>query len=89
MLECEVRDRKCCLYIDSAMYAVLEQIGAGFPRHLASERELNKLDDFLSRLQRLDVPDTRQFTIYSGENRLATRVTLDETFNRFLAVEKL
>ena len=89
MLECEVRDRKCCLYIDSAMYAVLEQIGAGFPRHLASERELNKLDDFLSRLQRLDVPDTRQFTIYSGENRLATRVTLDETFNRFLEVEKL
>lgn len=89
MLECEVRGRHCRLSIDAGMFAVLEQIGAGFPRHLASERELNKLDDFLSRLQRLDVHDTRQFLIYSGKSRLATRVTLNEIFSQYVDVEKL
>ena len=38
---------------------------------------------------RLDVPDTRQFVIYSAEARLATRVTLDEHFRKYMEVEKL
>ncbi len=89
LLECEVGGARCRLLINSAMHAVLAQLGGGFPRHLASERELNKLDDFLSRLQRLEVSETRQFLVYSGENRLATRITLDEDLMKYSEVEKL
>lgn len=89
VLECKVNDRICRLQIDAAMHAALAQIEAGFPRHFAPQKELNNLDDFLSRLLRLQVPDRRQFLIYSGETRLATRVTLDENFSRYLEVEKL
>jgi hypothetical protein len=86
MLECIVGGKCCRLKIDAALNAVLQQLAGGFPRHLAPERELNKLDDFLSRVQRLDVPDTRQFLIYSAEKRLATRVTLDEAFTHYSEV---
>lgn len=89
VLDCAVGSQHCRLSIDAATYCALERMGSGLPRHLASERELNKLDDFLSRLQKCDVPETRQFIIYSGEKRLATRVTLDETFSQYRDVEKL
>ena len=89
VLECQAGDHRVGLRIDAALHATLEQLAAGFPRHLAPESELNKLDDYLSRLLRLDVPDTRQFVIYSAEARLATRVTLDEHFRKYMEVEKL
>jgi hypothetical protein len=89
VLECAIADRRVLLRLDAALHAALSQLGAGFPRHLAPESELNKLDDFLSRLLRLDVADTRRFLIYSAESRLATRVTLDESFNKYLEVVKL
>jgi hypothetical protein len=89
LLEYEVNDRKCHLQIDSAMYAVLVQMRGGLPRHLASDRELNKLDNFLSHLQRIITGDTRRFLIYSGENRIATRVTMDENFTQYSQLERL
>jgi len=89
MFECDVRGKRCGLLIDFEMHSILGQLKGGFPRHLASERELNKLDDFLSRLQRLDVSDTRQFLVYSGATRLATRITLDDSFSMYLRVEEL
>lgn len=89
VLECLMGGQRTNLRIDAALHTTLGQLAAGFPRHLAPESELNKLDDYLSRLLLLDVQDTRQFLVYSAEARLATRITLDETFQKYLTVEKL
>jgi len=89
MLECDIRGRSCGLLVEFVLHSILGQLKVGFPRHLASERELNKLDDFLSRLQRLTVPDTRQFLVYSGATRFANRITLDESLSTYLRVDEL
>lgn len=89
LLECPDGDRTIRLLIDAPLHAALMQLATGFPRHLAPESELNKLDDFLSRLQRTTTPQSRQFLVYSAESRLATRITLDEDLHTYLEVEKL
>ncbi len=89
MLEWAAGGTTVRLRIDAALHSTLAQLAAGFPRHLVPERELNKLDEFLSRLQRSTIPPSRRFLVYSAESRLATRITLDESLKRFLEVEKL
>lgn len=66
----------CRLKIDFSLWSTLHKLGEGFPRHLASERELNRVDAFLDRLKRLNPPQSREFMIFNNQDRLATRIRL-------------
>ncbi|MGH7944492.1 MAG: Druantia anti-phage system protein DruA [Opitutaceae bacterium] len=89
VLECREGDRAFRLKVDAALYATLMRLGSGFPRHLAPESDLNKLDDFLARLQTTSATQGRQFVSFSGESRLATRITLSDDFSSYTDIEEL
>ena len=79
----------CRLKIDYPLYATLMQIAAGFPRHLAAERDLNRLDAFLDELKSRNPESKRQFVLFGSENRLVTRITLSADFRQYTEVEDL
>jgi len=89
VLECQAGDHRVGLRIDASLHTTLEQLAAGFPRHLAPESELNKLDDYLSRPLRLDVPNTRQFVIYSAEARWVTDLNRSDYLPKCAEIESL
>ena len=88
-LNCTNGDQDIWLRIDASLYAVLKQLATGFPRHLMPESELNKLDDFLSRLQIVNIVQSRKFYIYNTQSRLATCITLGKDFKKYAEVELL
>jgi len=89
-LETEATGSPERLSINAGLYGTLEKLSQGYPRHLLPENALNILDDFLSRLLRAaNLRDSRQFLVYSAENRIGTRITLDERLCRYEEVEKL
>jgi hypothetical protein len=89
ILEYSYNAKKFRLLLDFQLHTTLMRLAAGFPRHLAPESDLNKLDDFIARLQTVGIPQNRQFFIFSGETRLATKITLDPTFSSYTDVVEL
>jgi len=53
------------LRIDYPLYNTLEKINHGMPRHLVPERDINRLDMFMERLQSLNIPQNREFLTYN------------------------
>lgn len=87
----EYRDANeiCRLKIDYPLFSTLMKIAAGFPRHLAAERDLNRLDAFLDEIKGREPERKRQFILFSSESRLVTRVTLAPDFKQYTEVERL
>jgi hypothetical protein len=89
VLEHRAPEETCRLKIDYPLYATLTQIAAGFPRHLAAERDLNRLDAFMDELKSLNPERKRQFVSFSSENRVVNRITLSADFRQYTEVENL
>jgi hypothetical protein len=53
------------LRIDYLLYNTLEKIIRGMPRQLVPERDINRLDMFMERMQALDIPQNREFLTYN------------------------
>lgn len=53
------------LRIDYPLYSTLEKINGGMPRHLVPERDINRLDMFMERLQSLNIQQNREFLTYN------------------------
>ncbi len=58
------------LRIDYPLYNTLVKIVRGMPRQLVPERDINRLDMFMERMQSLEIPQNREFftyNVYFGE----------------------
>jgi len=58
------------LRIDYPLYNTLVRIARGMPRQLVPERDINRLDMFMERMQSLNIPQNREFftyNVYYGE----------------------
>ncbi|HVG11032.1 MAG TPA: Druantia anti-phage system protein DruA [Thermoanaerobaculia bacterium] len=82
-----VGEEPCRLMIDFALWSTLHKLRTGFPRHLASERELNRVDAFLNKILRTNPPQGRVFVVFNNENRLVTRVTLTNDYRQYTDIE--
>jgi len=72
----EYHGKTARLEIDYALYSTLRRLQAGLPRKLLPEKEINRLDRFMEHLHWLDVPQTREFTCFDTERRVASRIRL-------------
>ena len=82
-------DDACRLRIDYPLYVTLSKLAAGFPRHLAAERDLNRLDAFVDALKSHEPQPQRQFVVFSSENRAVSRITLSPDYAKYVEVEEL
>lgn len=76
------------LNVDFPLWATLQKLGAGFPRHLAAERELNRVDAFLNEIMGTNPSQGRVFVAFNSEVRLVTRITLSTDFGQYTEVER-
>jgi len=79
--------RPCRLNVDFELWKTLRKLQAGFPRHLAAERELNRVDAFLNEIMGTDPPQGRVFVAFNNEDRLVTRITLTNDYRQYTEVE--
>ncbi|MEN3369534.1 MAG: hypothetical protein V7609_1677 [Verrucomicrobiota bacterium] len=79
--------RLCRLNVDFELWKTLRKLRAGFPRHLAAERELNRVDVFLNEVMGTNPPQGRVFVVFNNEDRLVTRVTLTNDYRQYTEVE--
>lgn len=80
------RPSRISLRVDYALFAALEKLRHGLPRQLLPDRELNRLDVFIERLRRLDLPVSREFFIHSHDSRTTIAVTLSSDLKKYEAV---
>lgn len=76
------------LRVDFSLFATLKDLGAGLPRHLLPERDLNRLDAFLEQLQAAGIEGTQEFVTFNTEHRMAARIRLSRDGKRYLKVKR-
>jgi hypothetical protein len=81
-------DRFISLRVDFSLFATLADLGAGLPRHLMPDRDLNRLDAFLEQLQATSPPQEREFVAFNTVHRLATRIRLSSDWKQYEEVKE-
>ena len=80
--------RNIDLRVDFSLFATLAKLSDGLPRHLMSDRDLNRLDAFLEQLHDTSLPQNREFVTFNTEHRLATRIRLSSDWKRYVEVKE-
>jgi hypothetical protein len=74
------------LIIDFQLFKTLRRVRRGLPRHLLPERDLNRLDGFLTQLHEAGPLKANEFIIYNQETLATSRVQVSEDYSQYLRV---
>lgn len=77
------------LRVDAVLFRTLSAVRDGLPRHLINPGELNRLDAFVDRLDRMDPSPLSKFLVYNAEQVISSAVKVSEGENRYLDVDRL
>jgi len=76
------------LIIDFRLFETLRRVQKGLPRHLLPERDLNRLDSFLTQLHAAEPQRTSEFLIYNQETLTTSRIQLSEDQSQYIRVTR-
>ena len=74
------------LIIDFSLFETLRKVQKGLPRHLLPERDLNRLDSFLTQLHEAGPQRTSEFLIYNQETLTTSRIQVSEDHSQYIRV---
>jgi hypothetical protein len=74
------------LIVDFQLFMTLRKVQKGLPRHLLPERDLNRLDSFLTQLHEADPQKANEFIVYNQETLATSRVQVSEDHSQYLRV---
>jgi uncharacterized protein DUF4338 len=66
------------LIVDFSLFETLRKVQKGLPRHLLPERDLNRLDSFLTQLHEAEPQRTSEFLVYNQETLKTSRIQISE-----------
>lgn len=76
------------LRIDYPLYDTLIKITRGMPRHLVPDRDINRLDMFMEKLQTLNIPQNQEFLAYNIDYGEFTNFNLSGDWKRYKEVKE-
>jgi hypothetical protein len=76
------------LIIDFPLFETLRRVQKGLPRHLLPERDLNRLDSFLTQLHEAEPQRTNEFIIYNQETLTTSRIQVSEDQSQYIRVTR-
>lgn len=74
------------LVIDFSLFETLRKVQKGLPRHLLPERDLNRLDSFLTQLHEAQPQRTSEFLVYNQETLTTSRIQVSEDHSQYIRV---
>lgn len=77
------------LIIDFRLFETLRRVQNGLPRHLLPERDLNRLDSFLTQLHEAGPQRTTEFLIYNQETLTTSRIQVSEDQSQYVKVTRV
>ena len=84
-----VIDKNCSLRIDAELYASLNEIEQGLPRHLVNLGSLNRLDSFIDNLRRTGPPQDSQFLTYNAEHVVSSVIRMSHDYSRYETIQRI
>lgn len=72
------------LVIDFPLYQTLRKVQKGLPRHLLPERDLNRLDSFLTQLHAAEPQRTSEFLVYNQQTLTTSRIQVSEDHSQYV-----
>jgi hypothetical protein len=76
------------LIVDFRLFETLRRVQKGLPRHLLPERDLNRLDSFLTQLHEAQPQRTSEFLIYNQETLTTSRIQISEDQTQYIRVTR-
>jgi Druantia protein DruA len=76
------------LIVDFRLFETLRRVQKGLPRHLLPERDLNRLDSFLTQLHEAQPQRTSEFLIYNQETLTTSRIQISEDHTQYMRVTR-
>jgi Domain of unknown function (DUF4338) len=74
------------LIVDFQLFKTLRKVQRGLPRHLLPERDLNRLDSFLTQLHEAGPQRANEFIVYNQDTLATSRVQMSEDCSQYLRV---
>lgn len=74
------------LIVDFQLFKTLKRVQRGLPRHLLPERDLNRLDSFLTQLHEAEPQRANEFIVYNQDTLATSRVQISEDYSQYLCV---
>ena len=74
------------LMVDFQLFKTLKKVQRGLPRHLLPERDLNRLDSFLTQLHEAEPQRANEFIVYNQDTLATSRIQVSEDYSQYLRV---
>lgn len=74
------------LIVDFSLFMTLCKVQRGLPRHLLPERDLNRLDSFLTQLHGAQPKRANEFLVYNQETLATSRIQVSEDNAQYVRV---